>query len=57
MVLFLSSLGHFFLFSFFFTKDFFPLLIFPLARFFDKQRASTSDFFKVRDVNKIWDYI
>ena len=31
MVLFLSSLGllFFFSFSFFFTKDFFPLLIFP----------------------------
>ena len=40
-------------FFFFFTKEFFPLLIFPLAKIFHKQRASTSDFFKVRVVNKI----
>ena len=39
MVLFLSSLGHFFLFSFFFTKDFFPLLIVPLAKIFRQAKS------------------
>ena len=40
MVLFLSSLGLFFLFSFFFfTKEFFPLLIFPLAKIFPQAKS------------------
>ena len=50
MVLFLSSLGLFF-FSFSFTKDFW---FFHEQRFFLENRASTCEFCKVRDVNKIW---
>ena len=50
-----SALGFgleacFFIFFFFlFTKYFLPLLI-----FFHEKRASTCEFCKVRDVNKIW---
>ena len=50
-----SALGFgleacFFIFFFFlFTKYFLPLLI-----FFREKRASTCEFCKVRDVNKIW---
>ena len=51
VVLFLSSLGLPF-FSFFSPKDFLPLLIFHEQRFFHKQRASTCEFWKVRDVKK-----
>ena len=39
MVLFLSSLGLFFFFCFFFTKEFFPLLIFPLAKIFPQAKS------------------
>ena len=39
MVLFLSSLGLFFSFVFFFTKEFFPLLIFPLAKIFPQAKS------------------
>ena len=40
MVLFLSSLGLLFLFSFFFfTKEFFPLLIFPSAKIFPQAKS------------------
>ena len=43
-----------FFFFFFFTNDFLPLLIFHKQRFFLKQKAFTSEFCKVFDVNKIW---
>ena len=50
--------GPFFSFFFFFLlMTFFRSWFFREQRFFHKQRASTSDFFKVPDVNKIWDYI
>ena len=38
----------------FFTKDFVPLLIFHEQRFFHEQRASSCQFCRVRDLNKIW---
>ena len=44
-------------FFFFLPRSFFRSWFFRQQRFFHKQRASTSGFFKVRDVNKIWNYI
>ena len=46
---FLSSLGLFLFFFSFFTTDFLSLSIFS-----NEQIDSTSEFCKVRDVNKIW---
>ena len=52
VVPFLSSLGL--VFFLFFSEDFLTLLIFPRAKVFHKQRASSREFCKVRDENKIW---
>ena len=59
MVLFLSTLGFFFLFSFlFFYQGVFSALDFSVSKDFSTSKELLRvTFLKVRDVNKIWNYI